>query len=195
MQETYLDQSIIAASTFQKSFVNNLKRKDRNVKQAGFVVLKYTYMPSVLVETGFLTNVSEGAYLNSSKGQDNMADALSRAIVNYRNNRNANFKSERIVINKNEINKDQKLNLKFKIQIAASKKKVDLKPYNFRGLKSLSIERNGKLYRYYYGETNKYDQAQKKLKEAIKRGFSNAFVVAFDGDKKISVSEALEKLK
>ena len=65
MQETYLDQSINAASTIQKSFVNNLKRKDRTVKQAGFVVLKYTYMPSVLVETGFLTNSSEGAFLKN----------------------------------------------------------------------------------------------------------------------------------
>jgi len=44
MQETYLDQSIEAASSIQKSFVSNLKRKDRSVKQAGFVVLKYTYM-------------------------------------------------------------------------------------------------------------------------------------------------------
>ena len=80
MQQTYLDQSIIAANSIQKSFVSNLKRKDRTVKQAGFVVLKYTYMPSVLVETGFLTNSAEGAYLNSSKGQSNMADALARAI-------------------------------------------------------------------------------------------------------------------
>ncbi|HAS18403.1 MAG TPA: N-acetylmuramoyl-L-alanine amidase, partial [Flavobacteriaceae bacterium] len=48
MQETYLDQSIVAANTIQNSFVNNLNRKDRTVKQAGFVVLKYTYMPSVL---------------------------------------------------------------------------------------------------------------------------------------------------
>ena len=55
MQETYSNQSIEAAAIIQKSFVNNLGRKDRTVKQAGFVVLKYTYMPSVLVETGFLT--------------------------------------------------------------------------------------------------------------------------------------------
>ena len=60
MQQTYLEQSIDVASTIQKSFVNNLSRKDRTVKQAGFIVLKYTYMPSVLVETGFLTNASEG---------------------------------------------------------------------------------------------------------------------------------------
>ncbi|MDB3883872.1 N-acetylmuramoyl-L-alanine amidase, partial [Flavobacteriaceae bacterium] len=69
MQEEYLDQSIIAASYIQNSFVSALKRKNRNVKQAGFAVLRYTYMPSVLVETGFLTNRNEGLYLNSNKGQ------------------------------------------------------------------------------------------------------------------------------
>ena len=56
MQETYLNQSISAADAIQKSFIANLKRKDRTVKQAGFIVLRYTYMPSVLVETGFLSN-------------------------------------------------------------------------------------------------------------------------------------------
>ena len=56
MQEAYLAQSIEAASTIQKSFVTNLSRKDRTVKQAGFLVLRETYMPSVLVEVGFLTN-------------------------------------------------------------------------------------------------------------------------------------------
>ncbi|MGB2404790.1 MAG: N-acetylmuramoyl-L-alanine amidase family protein, partial [Flavobacteriaceae bacterium] len=59
MQETYLDKSIEAASTIQKSFVENLNRKDRTVKQAGFLVLRETYMPSVLIETGFLTNKTE----------------------------------------------------------------------------------------------------------------------------------------
>ncbi len=85
MQETYLDQSIVAAATIQKSFVANLSRKDRTVKQAGFVVLKYTYMPSVLVETGFLTNKKEGAYLNSKKGQDQMSTTIAKAIINYKN--------------------------------------------------------------------------------------------------------------
>ena len=56
MQETYQGQSIEAANTIQKSFVSNLNRKDRTVKQAGFLVLRETYMPSVLVEVGFLTN-------------------------------------------------------------------------------------------------------------------------------------------
>ena len=65
-------------------------------------------MPSVLVETGFLTNSSEGAYLNSSKGQSNMADALAKAIINYRDNRNASFQKTSLQKNqkklKNQIN-------------------------------------------------------------------------------------------
>ena len=158
MQQTYLDQSIIAANSIQKSFVSNLKRKDRTVKQAGFVVLKYTYMPSVLVETGFLTNSSEGAYLNSSKGQANMADALAKAIINYRDDRNASFQKTTLAKESNKIEKSNKLNeqLVFKVQIAASKKKLDLKPYNFKGLKSISRIKNERLFRYYYGSTTSY---------------------------------------
>ena len=96
MQQTYLEQSIDVASTIQKSFVNNLSRKDRTVKQAGFIVLKYTYMPSVLVETGFLTNASEGSYLNSKKGQLNMANAIAKAIINYKKNRAASFEVDAV---------------------------------------------------------------------------------------------------
>ena len=67
-QEEYLDQSIQLASLIQNNFTNRLKRKNRKVKQAGFIVLHQTVMPSVLVELGFLTNKREGAYLNSKKG-------------------------------------------------------------------------------------------------------------------------------
>lgn len=84
MQEEFLDQSISLAKTIQDNFTGNLKRKDREVKQAGFIVLHQTFMPSVLVETGFLTNNKEGAYLNSSKGQSEMGTAIANAILSYR---------------------------------------------------------------------------------------------------------------
>ncbi len=60
MQEEYLNQSILLADFVQKNFTNELKRKNRGVKQAGFLVLKNAVMPSVLIETGFLTNNHEG---------------------------------------------------------------------------------------------------------------------------------------
>lgn len=84
MQEEFLDQSINLAKAIQDNFSNKLKRNDRKVKQAGFIVLHQTFMPSVLVETGFLTNDKEGAYLNSSKGQSEMGTAIANAIISYK---------------------------------------------------------------------------------------------------------------
>ncbi|WP_291967358.1 N-acetylmuramoyl-L-alanine amidase family protein [Maribacter sp.] len=84
MQEEFLDQSVALASMIQENFSKKLKRTDRKVKQAGFIVLHQTFMPSVLVETGFLTNKGEGAYLNSTKGQNEMGDAIAKAILHYK---------------------------------------------------------------------------------------------------------------
>ena len=85
MQEEFLDQSIMLAKMMQDNFSNKLKRNDRKVKQAGFIVLHQTFMPSVLVETGFLTNKTEGTYLNSGKGQSEMGRAIADAVLTYKN--------------------------------------------------------------------------------------------------------------
>ena len=84
MQEEFLDQSIALAKMIQDNFSGKLKRTNRKVKQAGFIVLHQTFMPSVLVETGFLTNKTEGAYLNSKTGQNQMGKAIAEAILNYK---------------------------------------------------------------------------------------------------------------
>ena len=198
MQETYLDQSIEAASSIQKSFVSNLNRKDRTVKQAGFVVLKYTYMPSVLVETGFLTNKSEGAFLNSSKGQSNMSNAIAKAIINYKNIREAGVQELVSYEVSQEVKSDKQYDfgdITFKVQIAASKRNLKIKPYNFKGLRQISKLKKASLYRYFYEKTTNYKDAQRFLKEVKKKGYSNAFIVAFNGDKKITISEALRLKK
>lgn len=83
MQEEFLDQSIALAKLMQDKFSNKLKRTDRKVKQAGFIVLHQTFMPSVLVETGFLTNKGEGAYLNSKSGQLEMGTAIAESVLGY----------------------------------------------------------------------------------------------------------------
>ncbi len=84
MQEEFLDQSILLAKLIQDNFTSRLKRNDRKVKQAGFIVLHQTFMPSVLIETGFLTNKDEGRYLNSNKGQAEIGSAIAKAILNYK---------------------------------------------------------------------------------------------------------------
>ena len=91
MQEDFLDQSLFLASNIQNNFREDLKRTDRGVKQAGFVVLHQTYMPSVLIETGFITNNSEGAFLNSNSGQDKVSGAIFNAIKAYKKNLDENL--------------------------------------------------------------------------------------------------------
>ena len=66
-----------------KASIKTVSRIDRGVKQAGFWVLFMTTMPSVLTETGFITNPSEEKYLNSREGQDNIASSIYRACRDY----------------------------------------------------------------------------------------------------------------
>ncbi len=200
IQEEYLDQSILLASLVQNNIINNLKRKDRSVKQAPFWVLHNTYMPSVLIETGFLTNTSEGAYLNSSKGQAEMAREIGEAVKTYV--RSLSVSPERIKdseIEKIEVKRaieSTEVNIFndviFKVQIAASGKKLEPKPNNFKGLNDLSREKEDGLYKYYYGETSDFNKIQLLRSYAQKKGFSSAYIVAFKNGKKVNLPEVLK---
>ena len=196
MQEDYLDQSIVIADLIQRAFVSDLNRKNRTVKQAGFIVLKYTYMPSVLVETGFLTNKKEGAYLNSSKGQREMSSSIAKGIIKYKSrfSNDSTFGPINSFSYKDSSFK-QEDDYYLKIQIASSKKRIPLKPYNFKGLKSLSTIKTGSLFRYYYEKTTDYSIAKKLLLKAKNNGYKDAIIVAFKNDNKISINDYLSSLK
>ncbi len=85
MQEEFLDQSIMLASYIQEQYKKYIKNsKDRSVQQAGFAVLRLTYMPSVLTEIGFLTNPKQEKFLHSKAGQDKIATAIVKAIIKYK---------------------------------------------------------------------------------------------------------------
>lgn len=84
MQEEYLENSISLASKIQDLFTDALGRKNRGVKQAPFMVLHKAYMPRVLIEMGFISNPSDGNYLDSEEGQQQLARAIADAIINYR---------------------------------------------------------------------------------------------------------------
>lgn len=189
MQEEFLDQSINLASFIEKEFKTKVKRSSRGVKQNIFWVLHRSVMPSVLVETGFLTNNEEGRFLNSSAGQEKMAGALSRAVTNYKKSIQANERIEIVdeeVVQITPTVKVEKENIvegiTFKVQLAASKRKLETQPYNFKGLKGVTRSRDGQLYKYYYEATSDYNLARKFLTQAKETGYTNAFIVSFDKD-------------
>lgn len=82
-QNEYLNMSLDLANKIQYQFRERAKRVDLGVKQAGFLVLWQTLMPSVLVEIGFISNRKEEVFLNSQYGQDIIASAIYRAIRDY----------------------------------------------------------------------------------------------------------------
>ena len=82
-QNAYLAQSIHFASLIQDEF-KKIGRKNRGVKQAGFLVLYKTYMPSVLIESGFLTNLGEEKLMNSKEGRFKITNAIYKAFVNFK---------------------------------------------------------------------------------------------------------------
>jgi len=181
MQEEYLDQSILLASFVQENFTKELKIKNRGVKQSGFWVLHNTYMPSILIEAGFMTNLKEGEYLNSKKGQVEISTSIFKAIESYK--RAINFSGNLTV-------EPQVQNpIIYKVQISASKRRLELKSYNFKGLTDLSRVKQGSLYKYFYSSSYDLEEIQKKRKLARSKGFPNAYIVGFDNGKLFDVDK------
>ncbi len=237
MQEDFLNNSISLAAKIEDSF-SGLGKKIRGggVKQAPYMVLHKAYMPRVLIETGFVSNPTEGAILDSEEGQDKIANAIAEAIKSYKkeyfgngsNNNDEDRPSKKIVeklskdtttpvkkeekiiaeVIKKEPIKEVKKEIKkepvkevvkevqnetgvvFKVQIAASSKKMDLEPSNFKGLKNIDSDFNGTIYKYTYGQTSDYSEAKKYLSDAKSKGYDSAFLIAFKNGKKIPVKEA-----
>ncbi|TBN06831.1 N-acetylmuramoyl-L-alanine amidase [Hyunsoonleella flava] len=189
--EEYLDQSIYLAKLIQDNFVK-LNRKNRKVKQAGFIVLHQTVMPSVLVELGFLTNNREGRYLNSKKGQLEMANSITDAVLKYKKSIDQNTVN---VVNDTELVEEQEMKfdgVTFKVQIAASSRALEPKPYNFKGLNDISRISQGNLYKYFYGNTSDYNKAKSLVKEAKAKGYATSFVVAFKDGNKVPLANVLK---
>lgn len=84
MQDKYMSQSVHLASLVQKQFRYTCKRADRGVHQAGFLVLKASAMPSILVELGFISTPEEERYLNTEEGTTSLSNGIFRAFLTYK---------------------------------------------------------------------------------------------------------------
>lgn len=214
LQDQYIAQSIDLASRLQTKFTYDLKRRNRGVKQAPFWVLHSVFMPSVLIELGFISNAAEGKYLDSDEGRQDMADAIAQAIIDYKKiHQNSEpepttpAKEEpkpveqqkpEVVENTKEpqkpapnTNEETIKGVEFMVQIAASSRKIDTTPSNFKGLSDVSAIKEGTLYKYLYKRTKNYEAAKNALADA-KKQYPTSFLVAYKNGKKISIQEALE---
>lgn len=195
-QEVYVEQSIILARKIEDNFKKRAKRKSRGLKQESLLVIRNTYMPSVLVELGFLTNKKEGAFLNTKRGQTIMAGALCDAILDYKKELDQNIGtnilgSDNAVVETQESEAQIFNAVIFKVQVAASSMDLELKSYNFKGLENMTKQKSGKIFKYYYGNSSDYSEIKQLQQVAKDKGFKSSFIVAFKNGSQISLEDAL----
>lgn len=193
MQNKHMEQSISLASEIQKCFVT-CKRSDRGVRQAGFLVLRKTSMPSVLIELGFISNKEEERYMKSAQGQNSLAEAISNAFSKYKReyDRKQGF-SSLTVSNNQPATSEQKAETTtpqvsgqtiYKVQILASDKKLGPKAKELKGYSHTDFYIENGMYKYTYGESTSLAEI-KKVRQKILKDFKDAFIISFKEGKKV----------
>jgi N-acetylmuramoyl-L-alanine amidase len=198
MQNTYREQSLYLATNIQNQFRNRAGRIDLGVKQAGFLVLYMTSMPSVLIETGFLTNPEEEKYLNSKEGQDYLASAIYRAVRDYINEIDKKTNTSRSA-EESIASIQQSVGTeggapddrpRFMVQIANSASKRPLTPSNFNGLQDVFEIESDNQFKYAAGSFDSYSQAAEYRKK-IESLYPDAFIIAVRNNKILPLQDAI----
>ena len=183
-QSKYLESSLLFGSFVEGNFEKKDKRFSRGVKQQNLHVLRLNAMPSVLIETGFISNYDDAMYLASEKGQNEIAESIYDAIVSYRKARDRNASNSKLEPEKPE---EKPLKNDFRILLMSTPTKYNSGDPALKGLNYiLPIKENG-LYKYYYSVTNFASVRDNNLKTARDAGFNNATSISFVPAQKLGI--------
>lgn len=154
-------------------------------------------MPSVLIETGFITNLAEEKYLNSVLGQDYLASAIFRACRDYMNEIDIKsgipaVKSTEPVSRNSAGMMPAGDELAFMVQVATASSRTEIKPENFKGLNDIVEIKAQDRFKYATGIFTEYPEAVKYRKK-IEAIYPDAFVIAVRDNKILPLQQALEQ--
>ena len=222
LQDKNMSQSVGLAKLVQQQFRQTAKRTDKGVHQAGFLVLRETSMPSILIELGYITNPNEEAYLLSESGARTMSESIYRAFVNYQQEQQGgtavpakvpDFPSpapeeaptdERpsaaetveegaaAVAATENFDSGQPV---FKIQILTSDRQLSAGSRLFKGLSPVSHYKENGIYKYTYGSDTDYNKVLRTKRTQVDAKFKDAFIIAFKNGEKMNVNEAIREFK
>lgn len=220
MQDKYMSQSVHLASLVQKNFRHTCQRPDRGVHQAGFLVLKASAMPSILVELGFISTPEEERYLNSDSGTASLANGIFRAFLTYKREQEIRLSGssntilpedvpepapepaqetvEKPVQQKKTENKSsaqtERSSIVFKIQILTSSRPLAKNDKRLKGLKEVDYYKENGIYKYTYAASPDYNKVLRS-KRQIAAKFKDAFIIAFKNGEKMNVNAAIKEFK
>jgi N-acetylmuramoyl-L-alanine amidase len=171
LQRDLAKKSLELADKIQDHLTGITKSPDRSVKQAGFVVLFLTKMPSVLIEIGFLSNKEEEEKMRQDGYIEKIAQGIVNGLLTYVQEKNKLFEAL-----------DRKKNKEtgfYTIQIGRSKNNLVLIPQNFKGLNEVfKIEKNG-VFMYFYAKFKLKEDAKEQLK-IVKKKYTDSFVLQWN---------------
>ncbi|MGV3612876.1 MAG: N-acetylmuramoyl-L-alanine amidase [Fluviicola sp.] len=180
-------RSVKLARAFENEFKTRAGRKSRGVKDSddrehSLQVLKFTEMTSVLVECGFMTNVSEANYLNTAEGQDVIASALFRAMRGHLQETHPGISfTKKAVKTEKDSNTAASTEKSYSVQIMSSKEWLDTEKGSFKNLKHAvsrsQVSQTGYRYKYFSGAFSSKSEAEAYCNEVKKNGFPDSIVV------------------
>jgi len=189
----FLDHSIEFASQLQKQFAK-IGRYDRGVRQAGFLVLYKTTMPSVLIETGFLSNAAEESFLADSTSQKKMANSMFTAFQDYKKYYEVSIlgheppiqdtASASYGINEGDVKPED---IVYRVQILTSSTKLEPGDVSFKGLAPWSYFEK-ELHKYTIGVFRTVEEANECKRTMREKGFEHAFVAAFKNGMRVNMN-------
>lgn len=193
MQQASLEQSLSIASKVQDQFVS-LGRRNRGVKQAGFMVLYKTTMPSVLIETGFITNPKEGRFLNKEENRASIANGIVVAFNDYKKEVDELFAPPSL---KGEESKKEEQpavdhGVRFKVQLTSSVKSIGTNPKDFKGIEGVEEIKINNSYKYAVGNEKTFEDGVSLQGKVREQGYKDAFLISMYKGERIPISQALE---
>ena len=223
LQDKNMAQSVELAKMVQKRTCAAAARPNKGVKQAGFLVLRETSMPSCLIELGFISTPSEEQFLNSDEGVANMGRGIYQAFCDYlakydksftvpfkpeenlkvkeQPKQGADTKPQPVVAEtKDEIKEQpQPEEVKdeapvFKVQILTSNVKLKSGSRQLKGRDDADFYKDGNIYKYTVGASTNYNEIYRLRKQLLAQ-FPEAFIIAFKGGQRMDVQQAIREFK
>lgn len=216
LQDKNMAQSVSFATAVQRQF-RNANRTDKGVHQAGFLVLRATSMPSVLIELGYITNPSEESFLLSEQGSATLARSIYQAFLTYKSGKtpgnhptvtesaampieaSSEFSQTRALSKEQNLQKDVTATSSgkpvFKIQILTSDRQLPAKSRQFKGLTPVDSYKENGIIKYTYGEDTNYNKILRLKRNKIDSKFKDAFIIAFKDGVKMNINQAIREFK
>ena len=203
LQDKNMAQSVELAKMVQKRTCAAAARPNKGVKQAGFLVLRETSMPSCLIELGFISTPSEEQFLNSDEGIANMGRGIYQAFCDYLAKYDKSFTVpfNPEVSETKEENKEQPQPEEvkdeapvFKVQILTSNVKLKSGSRQLKGRDDADFYKDGNIYKYTVGASTNYNEIYRLRKQLLAQ-FPEAFIIAFKGGQRMDVQQAIREFK